>query len=132
MANDKAPKTNADGTPKKKREQNTTKGKWMLPDGKTEWKSLKESGKIAQRAVDSVYGPDKTPIRYTEVKLHGVSNPTEALDLLKLQKAKAVAAIQHGAKILARQAAAGDNALAKKIAERKGTTFEEELKKLQS
>jgi len=129
MANATAAKTN--GTPKKKREQNTTKGKWMTPTG-AEWKSAKESGKLAQRVVDSVYGPDKQPIRYTESKLHGVSAPQEALDLLKLKAAKAVKAIEHGAKVLARQAAAGDNALAKKIAERKGTTFEEELKKLQS
>lgn len=96
-----------------------------------EW-SLSNSGKLAVRNVKSVYGPTKTPIEYVEFKLHKVSDPAEALQLLKLKSSRAVAAIVKGHNQMLRVAAAGDEPLIKKIAERKGISLEEARKRFEA
>jgi hypothetical protein len=119
MANDKPVKLNADGTPKKKRESVTKKSEWT------------KNGKVSTRIVDSVYGPEKKPIRYTEYKLTGVSDPTEALTALKLKSAKAVSCIVRGFNLHNRMQAAGDSSLVQRVAERKGISIEEARKLLE-
>jgi hypothetical protein len=114
---------------KKTRSKNTKKAEWIGKDGK-KYDGVKNSGNVASRKVDSVYGPDKKAITYTEKKLHGISDPSKALELLGLKSSRAVAAINYGFNMLARKAAGNNTSLAQKIAETKGISLEEALKLL--
>jgi len=110
---------------KKTRSKNTTKDTTKNAEGKVIPLWNKSGGKAWYRGVKSVYGPEKLPVAYREYKLDKVSDPTEALTLLKLKGARAVACIVKGYNAILRQESGGDAPAIRKIAERKGLSFED-------
>lgn len=68
------------------------------------------------------------PLSYTEYKLEGVSDPAQAMTLLKLKQAKAVKALVIGANRLSRKAAANTGNLVAALAEHKGISLDEARK----
>ena len=116
MANDKDK-----GTEKAKRNKVTTKPKnWTGADD--------PKVKLLSRPVKSVYGPEKKPIAYTEVKLRGVSDPAEAMTLLKVKGSRAVAALVKGVNSINRANAGTDSGVIQKIAEKRGISYDEAAK----
>lgn len=102
---------------------------------KTPWSPLPKdvpakTPTLCTRTVKSkTPGDDPQDISYSERKLVNVSDPAEAVKLLKLKPKQAVRALVMGANKIARADAVDDIDLAQRIADRKGISVAEAREK---
>jgi hypothetical protein len=102
---------------------------------KTEWSpkladvAAKTPTVLTRTVKSKTPGDDPQDIQYTERKLVNVSDPAEAVKLLKLKPKQAVRALVMGANKISRADAVDDIDLAQRIADRKGISVQEAREK---
>lgn len=101
----------------KVRQTRTSRGDWTV------------NGKISSRQVQT-QTPDGETVTFSQVSLADVTDPAEALTLLKLKGKRAVNAIVRGYNTVVRKSAVDELSLVARLSELYGITAEEARKRI--